>query len=166
MLVGKFGGKPKFHGSFNSQFATGRLDISARDAESNSAYTIALLANAIRHPPTSIRNLSSQVFIKKIMSAEIICVGTELLLGDILNSNARYLAQELAKLGIPHYYQCVVGDNPVRIKNVIQVAIARSSILIFTGGLGPTPDDLTLETLADFFCDTPRRKSGNLTGYY
>ncbi|MBP0018597.1 MAG: competence/damage-inducible protein A [Cyanobacteria bacterium SBLK] len=88
------------------------------------------------------------------MSAEIICVGTELLLGDILNSNSRYLARELAKLGIPHYYQCVVGDNPARIKNVIEVAIARSSILIFTGGLGPTPDDLTVETLADFF-ETP-----------
>lgn len=88
------------------------------------------------------------------MSAEIICVGTELLLGDILNSNARYLGQEFAKLGIPHYYQSVVGDNPERIKSVIEVAIARSSLLIFTGGLGPTPDDLTVETIAAFF-ETP-----------
>ena len=93
------------------------------------------------------------------MSAEIICVGTELLLGDILNSNARYLAQELAKLGIPHYYQSVVGDNPARIKNVVEVAIARSSILIFTGGLGPTPDDLTVETLADFFATPLEERS-------
>ena len=52
------------------------------------------------------------------MVAEIICVGTELLLGDILNSNAQFLAKELASLGIPHYYQTVVGDNPERIKQV------------------------------------------------
>jgi nicotinamide-nucleotide amidase len=85
------------------------------------------------------------------MSAEIICVGTELLLGDILNENAQYLAQQLASLGIPHYYQTVVGDNPERIKQVIEIAISRAQILIFTGGLGPTPDDLTCETIADFF---------------
>ncbi|AFZ02159.1 competence/damage-inducible protein A [Calothrix sp. PCC 6303] len=86
------------------------------------------------------------------MSAEIICVGTELLLGDILNSNAQYLAQELAKLGIPHYHQTVVGDNVQRIKQVIDIAINRGAkILIFTGGLGPTPDDLTCETIADYF---------------
>ena len=86
------------------------------------------------------------------MSAEIICVGTELLLGDILNGNAQFLAQQLAKLGIPHYYQTVVGDNPQRLKEVIVIAISRAQILIFTGGLGPTPDDLTCETIADFFC--------------
>lgn len=85
------------------------------------------------------------------MSAEIICVGTELLLGDILNTNAQFLAQQLADLGIPHYYQTVVGDNPGRIKQVMEIACSRSSILIFTGGLGPTPDDLTHETIADFF---------------
>jgi nicotinamide-nucleotide amidase len=85
------------------------------------------------------------------MSAEIICVGTELLLGDILNSNSQYLAQQLAKLGIPHYYQTVVGDNPERLKQVIEIAASRVQILIFTGGLGPTPDDLTCETIADFF---------------
>jgi nicotinamide-nucleotide amidase len=85
------------------------------------------------------------------MSAEIICIGTELLLGDILNSNAQFLAQQLAELGIGHYYQTVVGDNPERIKRVLKIACDRSQILIFTGGLGPTPDDLTHETLADFF---------------
>jgi len=85
------------------------------------------------------------------MSAEIICVGTELLLGDILNSNAQFLALELASLGIPHFYQTVVGDNPGRLKQVLEIAIARSNLLIFTGGLGPTPDDLTTETIADFF---------------
>ncbi len=85
------------------------------------------------------------------MSAEIICVGTELLLGEILNSNAQYLAQELAQLGIPHYHQNVVGDNPQRIQEVIDIASQRSSILIFTGGLGPTPDDLTTDAIAQFF---------------
>jgi nicotinamide-nucleotide amidase len=91
------------------------------------------------------------------MSAEIICVGTELLLGDILNTNAQFLAQQLASLGIPHYYQTVVGDNPVRLKQAIAIAIERNllpnstAVLIFTGGLGPTLDDLTHETIADFF---------------
>ncbi|WP_404785535.1 competence/damage-inducible protein A [Altericista sp. CCNU0014] len=87
-------------------------------------------------------------------SAEIICVGTELLLGEILNSNAQFLAQELAKLGIPHFFQTVVGDNSIRLKQVIALACQRSSILIFTGGLGPTPDDLTAAAIADFF-ETP-----------
>lgn len=85
------------------------------------------------------------------MAAEIICVGTELLLGEILNSNSQYLARELACLGIPHYFQTVVGDNPKRIKKTIAIAKERSQILIFTGGLGPTPDDLTTETIAEFF---------------
>ncbi len=84
-------------------------------------------------------------------SAEIICVGTELLLGEILNSNAQFLAQELAELGVPHFFQTVVGDNPVRLKQAIAIACQRASLLIFTGGLGPTPDDLTTETIADFF---------------
>lgn len=92
------------------------------------------------------------------MSAEIICVGTELLLGDILNGNAQYLARELADLGIPHYYQTVVGDNPARIQAAIDMAINRGAqILIFTGGLGPTPDDLTVATIADYF-KTPLRE--------
>jgi len=64
------------------------------------------------------------------MAAEIICVGTELLLGDIVNTNAQYLALELAKLGIPHYYQKVVGDNVERLKKAIAIARERSSILI------------------------------------
>ena len=88
------------------------------------------------------------------MSAEIICVGTELLLGDIVNTNVQFLAKELAILGIPHYYQTVVGDNPTRLKEVISIASQRSSILLFTGGLGPTPDDLTTETIAQHF-NTP-----------
>ena len=87
-------------------------------------------------------------------SAEIICVGSELLLGDILNGNARYLAQQLARLGIAHHYQTVVGDNPLRIQRAVAIACERARLIIFTGGLGPTPDDLTLAALADFF-DTP-----------
>ncbi|MBW4554291.1 MAG: competence/damage-inducible protein A [Aphanocapsa sp. GSE-SYN-MK-11-07L] len=85
------------------------------------------------------------------MSAEIICVGTELLLGEVLNSNAQFLAGQLAELGIPHYYQTVVGDNPTRLQQAVAIACNRAQILIFTGGLGPTPDDLTTETLAEFF---------------
>jgi nicotinamide-nucleotide amidase len=88
------------------------------------------------------------------MAAEVICVGTELLLGDILNSNSQYLAKELAGLGVPHFYQTVVGDNVDRVHKAIEIAAARSSILIFTGGLGPTPDDLTTESIASYF-NTP-----------
>lgn len=95
------------------------------------------------------------------MSAEVICIGTELLLGDILNTNCQYLAQELANLGIPHYYQTVVGDNIARIHRVLATAIERSSILIFTGGLGPTPDDLTTETIASFF-DIPLQEDPSI----
>ena len=85
------------------------------------------------------------------MSAEVICVGTELLLGDILNTNCQFLAIELANLGIPHYYQTVVGDNLTRLHQVIDISSSRASILIFTGGLGPTPDDLTTEAIARYF---------------
>ncbi len=88
------------------------------------------------------------------MTAEVICIGTELLLGDILNSNSQYLAKELAALGVPHFYQTVVGDNIDRIHQAIEIAGDRSSILIFTGGLGPTPDDLTTESIASYF-NTP-----------
>ncbi|PZV10927.1 MAG: competence/damage-inducible protein A [Pseudanabaena sp.] len=88
------------------------------------------------------------------VGAEILCIGTELLLGEILNSNAQYLAQQLALLGVPHFYQTVVGDNPDRIHQALEIAASRSNLIITTGGLGPTPDDLTTETLANFF-NTP-----------
>ena len=84
-------------------------------------------------------------------SAEIICIGTELLLGEVLNTNAQYLAQELAKLGIPHHYQTVVGDNQERIHKALAIACSRANFIITTGGLGPTPDDLTTEAIASFF---------------
>ena len=85
---------------------------------------------------------------------EILCIGTELLLGNILNSNACWIAEQLAVLGLSHYYQTVVGDNPDRIKQVVLQARKRSRILITTGGLGPTLDDLTTETIAETF-NTP-----------
>ncbi|WP_416825750.1 competence/damage-inducible protein A [Ectobacillus polymachus] len=82
------------------------------------------------------------------MNAEIIAVGTELLLGQILNTNARFLAQKLASIGIDVYYQTVVGDNVGRLEEAIHIAQNRADILIFTGGLGPTKDDLTKQTIA------------------
>ena len=85
------------------------------------------------------------------MNAEIIAVGTELLLGDILNTNAQYLSRELAKLGINVYYQTVVGDNRSRLLDAYKTAFSRSDIVIATGGLGPTEDDLTKETAAEYF---------------
>ena len=85
---------------------------------------------------------------------EILCIGTELLLGNIVNGNARWLAEALAGLGIPHFRQGVVGDNPERLRDAVIEAANRSRLLVCTGGLGPTPDDLTTETLAATF-DTP-----------
>lgn len=85
------------------------------------------------------------------MSAEILCVGTELLLGDILNGNARWLAQELASLGVPHHRQEVVGDNRERLMVAVRGAAERCRLLITTGGLGPTADDLTTEAIAAAF---------------
>lgn len=79
------------------------------------------------------------------MNCEIIGVGTELLLGDIVNTDAQYLAQELAAMGIVIHYQEVVGDNPERMRECISNAVSRSDLVILTGGLGPTADDLTKE---------------------
>lgn len=85
------------------------------------------------------------------MRAEIISIGTELLLGDIVNSNAQFLGQELAALGIEMYYQQVVGDNEERILHAFKEAYNRCDIIITTGGLGPTDDDLTKEMVAKYF---------------
>ena len=82
------------------------------------------------------------------MNAEIIAVGSELLLGQITNTNARYISSQLAELGINVYYHTVVGDNSDRLKDAIEVAESRADLLIFSGGLGPTKDDLTKETIA------------------
>lgn len=82
------------------------------------------------------------------MKAEIIAVGTELLLGNILNTNAKYLSEQLAILGFDMYHQSVVGDNFERVVELIRTATKRSDIVIITGGLGPTPDDLSKEAAA------------------
>ena len=88
------------------------------------------------------------------MIAEIISVGTELLLGNIVNSNAQYLAGRLAELGFDLYYQTVVGDNTERLKAALDVAYNRAELVVLTGGLGPTKDDLTKEMLAAYFGKT------------
>lgn len=85
------------------------------------------------------------------MIAEIICIGTEILLGDIVNTNAAFLSKELASLGIDMYHQSVVGDNAERLKESLELALTRSDVVLTTGGLGPTYDDLTKKTIADFF---------------
>ncbi len=85
------------------------------------------------------------------MVAEIICIGTEILLGDIVNSNGAFLSKELASLGIDMYHQSVVGDNAGRLKDSLQLALTRSDVVLTTGGLGPTCDDLTKKTIADYF---------------
>lgn len=84
-------------------------------------------------------------------SVEILSVGTELLLGDIVNTDAAYLSRRLAQLGIPVYRQSVVGDNPERLLSAITEAFSRSDTVILTGGLGPTCDDITKEITAQYF---------------
>lgn len=85
------------------------------------------------------------------MRAEIISVGTEILLGDIVNTNTQFLAKELASIGIEVYRQEVIGDNKDRLLGILEEALSRSDMVITTGGLGPTNDDLTKETACEFF---------------
>ena len=84
-------------------------------------------------------------------TAEILCVGTELLLGDIVNTNAAFLSRELAALGFAVYHHSVVGDNPSRLRDALTLALSRSDLVVMSGGLGPTKDDLTKETVASYF---------------
>lgn len=83
------------------------------------------------------------------MIAEILAVGTELLMGQISNTNAQYLSKRLNEVGIGVYYHSVVGDNPLRLKESLKLALSRADVIITTGGLGPTQDDLTKETIAE-----------------
>ncbi|MEF9992549.1 MAG: competence/damage-inducible protein A [Romboutsia sp.] len=85
------------------------------------------------------------------MKAEILTVGTEILLGDIVNTNSQYLAQELANIGVNVYYQGTVGDNEDRLYSSFKESLDRSDIVITTGGLGPTNDDITKEVAAKYF---------------
>ena len=88
---------------------------------------------------------------KNKFGAEILCIGSEILLGNIVNTNSQWIAEQLAILGIPHFRQTVIGDNPARLEEAILEASNRSEILITTGGLGPTPDDITTKVIADTF---------------
>ncbi len=93
------------------------------------------------------------------MRAEIISIGTELLLGDVVNYNAAFLGQELAQLGIDVYFISCVGDNPGRLEDTLQQARARADLIFTTGGLGPTSDDITREVIARTFnCPLERRE--------
>mgnify|MGYP000868292549 FL=1 len=84
------------------------------------------------------------------MKAEIIAVGTEILTGQIINTNAQFLSEKLAEIGVDVYFQTAVGDNEARLMSLLEIASSRSSLVILTGGLGPTEDDLTKQTLAKF----------------
>lgn len=84
----------------------------------------------------------------EIESAEILAIGTEILMGQIVNTNAAYVARELRDLGISSRYQTVVGDNEGRILDAITIALERSDLLLITGGLGPTEDDISMATVA------------------
>lgn len=87
---------------------------------------------------------------RDIQSGEILCVGTELLVGQIINTNAAWLARQLSLIGISSYYQTVVGDNPDRVLAAMRQSADRSDVLFVTGGLGPTADDLTMGLAARF----------------
>ncbi|HEM4055039.1 TPA: competence/damage-inducible protein A [Streptococcus suis] len=84
------------------------------------------------------------------MKAELIAVGTEILTGQIINTNAQFLSEKCAELGIDVYFHTAVGDNEQRLLSVLEVASKRSELVILCGGLGPTEDDLTKQTLATF----------------
>ena len=84
------------------------------------------------------------------MKAEIIAVGTEILTGQIVNTNAQFLSEKLAEIGVDVYFQTAVGDNEARLLSLLEIAKNRSNLVILTGGLGPTEDDLTKQTLAHF----------------
>ena len=83
------------------------------------------------------------------MLAEILSVGTELLMGQIANTDAQYISRRLSELGVNIYRQTTVGDNLARVKEAIAAALGRADIVITTGGLGPTEDDLTKEMAAE-----------------
>ena len=102
------------------------------------------------------------------MIAEILSVGTELLMGQIANTDAQYLSRRLSELGVMLYRHTVVGDNPGRVKEALGEALSRSEIVITTGGLGPTGDDLTKEMVAEYFgleMEFDQRSYDALVGY-
>ena len=82
-----------------------------------------------------------------MLRAEILSVGTELLMGQIANTNAQYISRHLPEVGVGVFYHSVVGDNPTRLKEALLTALSRADVIFTTGGLGPTQDDLTKETI-------------------
>ncbi len=96
-------------------------------------------------------NLNHQLNDPQTKGVEILSIGTELLLGNIVNSNAQWISEELSALGVNHFRQSTIGDNYTRISKLIKEISLRSNLLITTGGLGPTPDDLTTEAIAKSF---------------
>lgn len=83
------------------------------------------------------------------LTAEIITSGTEILLGDIVDTNAAWIAQQLRECGVNLYYKTTVGDNEPRLRGVIELCMARSDLILITGGLGPTVDDITRDAIAN-----------------
>jgi nicotinamide-nucleotide amidase len=101
--------------------------------------------------------------------AEILSVGSEILLGDIVDTNTQYLAQRLSALGIDLFFSTTVGDNRARLVECLRRAVDRSDIVLTTGGLGPTDDDVTREAIADLFGETPQvdeRTANLLRGFF
>lgn len=103
------------------------------------------------------------------MNAELIAVGTEIILGDIQNTHAQFLSQELAALGINVFYHTAVGDNDGRFSTILQTALSRSDLIFLTGGLGPTTDDITKETacaLMEIPCTLDEEIAGRLRAFF
>lgn len=103
------------------------------------------------------------------MRCELLSVGTEILLGDIVNTNAQFLAKELASMGIDIYYQSVVGDNKERMLQAFKEGLSRSDMIITTGGLGPTKDDMTKELACEYFgykCELHEESLENIKEYF
>ena len=96
-------------------------------------------------------NLNHQSNDPNCKGVEILSIGSELLLGNIVNTNAQWISEELSTLGLNHFRQSTIGDNSERIIKLVKEISSRSNLLITTGGLGPTPDDLTTEAIAKSF---------------
>src|SRR3990172_3793037 len=99
-------------------------------------------------PDSSLTHPGGSPMLPSPVKAELISIGTELLLGEILDTNAQYIGARLPALGIDLYYMSKVGDNQERLAEVVGRAWGRSDLVITTGGLGPTEDDLTREAIA------------------
>ena len=100
------------------------------------------------HPPLQLRSERRSDAIERALNAEIVGVGTELLLGQIANENARWISEQLATIGVDVLHHQVVGDNIPRIVQVLRLALERADVVVVTGGLGPTEDDLTRDAIA------------------